>query len=173
MFTPLSPLSLRDLSLMKVQDLVDDKVIPPTDLPDNLRNSTPVMTDISISEAGLLKLLKNLKPNKAAGPDKITPVILQEFRSDLVPILKVLFERYIESGAVPHIWNSANVSPIYKKGDKSAAANYRPISLTCSVCKVLEHIIASNVVKHLNSTRLMYDLQHGFPERRSCETQLV
>ena len=71
------------------------------------------------------------------------------------------------------IWNSANVSPIYKKGDISVAANYRPISLTCFLCKVLEHIIASNVVKHLNSNRLMYDLQHGFPERRSCETQLV
>ena len=63
-FTPLSPLSLRDLSLMKVQELVDDKVIPPTELPDDLRNSIPVMTDISISEAGLLKLLKSLKPKK-------------------------------------------------------------------------------------------------------------
>ena len=145
-----------------------------TPLSPDLRNSTPVMTDISISEAGLLKLLKNFKPKKAYGPDKIKPVILQDLRSELVPILmKVLFERSIESGAVPHIWNSANVSPIYKKVDKSAAANYRPISLTCILCKVLEHIIASNVVKHLNSNRLMYDLQHGFQERRSCETQLV
>ena len=91
---------------MKVQDLVDDKVIPPTELPDDLRNSTPVMTDISrhISEAGLLKLLKILEPKKAAGPDKTKPVILKELRSELVPILKVLFERSIESGAVPHIY---------------------------------------------------------------------
>ena len=70
------------------------------------------------------------------------------------------------------IWNSANVSPINKKGDKSAAANYLPIYLKCILCKVLEHIIASNVVKHLNTNRLMYDLQHSFRERRSCETQL-
>ena len=97
------------------------------------------MTDISrhISEAGLLKLLKILEPKKAAGPDKTKPVILKELRSELVPILKVLFERSIESGAVPHIWNSANISSIYKKGDKSAAANYRPISITCILCKVL------------------------------------
>ena len=74
MFTPLSRLSLRDLSLMKVQDLVDDKVIPPNELPAYLRNSTHVMTDISISEAGLLKLLKNLKPKTAAGPDHITGI---------------------------------------------------------------------------------------------------
>ena len=74
---------------------------------------------------------------------------------------------------MPLIWNSANVSPIFKKGEKSAAANYRPISLTCILCKVMEHIVASNVVKHLDSNGLMYDLQHGFRERRSCETQLV
>ena len=74
---------------------------------------------------------------------------------------------------MPLIWNSANVSPIFKKDEKSAAANYRPISLTCILCTVMEHIIASNVVKHLDSNGLMYDLQHRFRERRSCETQLV
>ena len=63
--------------------------------------------------------------------------------------------------------------PYSKKVKKSAAANYRPISLTCILCKVMEHIIASNIVKHLDSHGLMYDLQHGFRERRSCETQLV
>ena len=88
-------------------------------------------------------------------------------------MLKVLFKRSLKSSAVPHIWNSANVSPIFKKGEKSAAANYRPISLTCILCKVTEHIIASNIGKHLDSHGLMYDLQHGFRERRSCETQLV
>ena len=131
------------------------------------------MPSIKISEAGIVNLLKNLKPKKATGPDRIKPVVLQELREELAPILKVLFERSLESGAVPLIWNSANVSPIFKKGEKSAAANYRPISLTCILCKVMEHIIASNVVKHLDSNGLMYDLQHGFRERRSCETQLV
>ena len=56
---------------------------------------------------------------------------------------------------------------------KSTDANYRPISLTCILCKVMEHIIASNLVRHLGSNGLMYDLQHGFREIRSCETQLV
>ena len=74
---------------------------------------------------------------------------------------------------MPLIWNTANVSPIFKKGGKSTAANYRPISLTCILCKVMEHIIASNLVRHIDSNGLMFDLQHGFRERRSCETQLV
>ena len=65
-FTPLAPLSLQELSLMKVQDLVDDKVISPGALPEDLRNSTPLMPDIKISEAGILNLLKNLIPKKGS-----------------------------------------------------------------------------------------------------------
>ena len=61
------------------------------------------MPDIKISEAGILNLLINLIPKKAEGPDKIKPVILQELREELAPIVKVLFERSIESGAVPLI----------------------------------------------------------------------
>ena len=63
--------------------------------------------------------------------------------------------------------------PVFKKGDESLAANYRPISLTCILYKVLEHILASNIVKHLDAQGIMYDLQHGFRENRSCATQLA
>ena len=52
-------------------------------------------------------------------------------------------------------------------------ANYRLIFLTCILCKVLEHIMASHLVKHLDKHDLLYDLQHGFREKRSCETQLT
>ena len=62
---------------------------------------------------------------------------------------------------------------VQKKGDKTHAVNYRPISLTCIVCKVLEHIMASQIVKHMKEHSLLYDLQHGFREKRSCETQLT
>ena len=61
----------------------------------------------------------------------------------------------------------------FQKGNKSLAANYRPISLTCILCKVLGHILASNIVKHLDGQGILYDLQHGFREKRSCETQLI
>ena len=91
-FTPLAPLSLRKVSLMKVQDLVDDKVIAQDVLLEDLRNPSPKMPDIKVSEAGIAKLLKNLKPKKAAGPDRIKPVVLQEVREELAHILKVLFE---------------------------------------------------------------------------------
>ena len=60
-----------------------------------------------------------------------------------------------------------------KKGNKEDPVNYRPISLTCILFKVLEHIVASNITAHFNKHNILYDLQHGFRERRSCETQLI
>ena len=63
--------------------------------------------------------------------------------------------------------------PVFKKIDKSLAASYRPISLTCILCKVLKHILASYIVKHLDLQGILYDLQHGFRDKRSCETQLI
>ena len=138
-----------------------------------VKKSTPVMEDFSISVAGILKLLKNLKPGKAAGPDRLKPILLKELCEEIAPIIQVIFERSIQTGKLPAEWCRAQVSPIFKKGDKTSAANYRPISLTCILCKVLEHIMASHLVKHFDKHDLLYDLQHGFREKRSCDTQLT
>ncbi|MCG8078312.1 MAG: reverse transcriptase family protein, partial [Candidatus Thiodiazotropha taylori] len=171
--TPRSPLSLKRLSQIKLQDLVDEGKVNPGTIPTENRNSNRPMPDIQISENGILKLLNNLKPGKAAGPDGIRPVLLKELRVELAPIIKVIFERSLQTGKLPADWCKAKITPIFKKGDKSLAANYRPISLTCILCRVLEHILASNIVKHLDEQGLLYDLQHGFREKRSCETQLI
>ena len=172
-FTKKSPLSLSRLAQMKVQDLVDEGSLPSESVQDSNLNSVPIMPDIEISLNGLLKLLKNLKPGKAAGPNKLKPLLLKELRDEIAPIIKVIFEKSLQTGKLPSEWVTANVMPVFKKGDKSLAANYRPISLICILCKVLEHILASNIVKHLDAQGIMYDLQHGFREKRSCETQLV
>ena len=158
---------------MKLQDMVDEGKMSPGTVPQTFRNKNQTMPQIEISINGILKLLYNLKPSKAAGPDKIRPLILKELRVELAPIIKVIFERSLETGKLPTDWCKADVTPIYKKGDKSLASNYRPISLTCILCKVLEHILASNIVRPLDGQGLMHDLQHGFREKRSCETQLI
>jgi hypothetical protein len=65
------------------------------------------------------------------------------------------------------------VIPIFKKGEKYLASNYRPVSLTCICCKLLEHIVVSNILKHLDTHNILVDNQHGFRSKRSCETQLL
>ena len=57
--------------------------------------------------------------------------------------------------------------------DKSTASNYMPISLTCMLCEVLENIVVTNLVTHIDSYQLLYGLQHGVRSKRSRETQLV
>ena len=68
----------------------------------------------------------------------------------------------IETDTIPKNWKHANVAPAFKKGERYKAENYRPISLTCICCKLMEHIITSNIMK-----------QHGFRKARSCESQLL
>ena len=172
-FTPKEPLSLSRLASMRVQDLKKAGGLPSDTTPDSLQDSATNMPEINFSENGLMKLLQNLKPGKAAGPDKLKPLLLRELREEIAPIIQIIFDRSLKTGKLPADWMKANVMPVFKKGDKSLAANYRPISLTCILCKVLEHILASNIVKHLDGQGILYDLQHGFREKRSCETQLI
>ena len=74
---------------------------------------------------------------------------------------------------MPEDWRHANVTAIYKKGTRHDAANYRPESLTSLCCKLLEHVIVSKTVKHLERYNILNDCQHGFRANRSCETQIL
>ena len=140
--------------------------------PDDTRNKYSNMPDLKISVNGI-KLLQGLKPDKAPGLDQIRPLLLQKLCLEIAPILQDIFSKSLEDGSLPSEWLKANVSPIYKKGDKPSPANYRPISLTCILCKIFEHKVASNLVKHLDSNQILYNLQHGFRSKRPCETQLT
>ena len=131
------------------------------------------MEDIHFTTNGIEKLLKNLKVHKAAGPDAITPRILKELSPVVARILTIIYTRSYETGEAPDDWKRANVAPVYKKGNKHDPANYRPISLTCISCKLMEHVIASQIMSHGNSNNILYDLQHGFRSKRSCESQLL
>lgn len=133
----------------------------------------PVMTPFNITNEGVEKLLKGLKPGKAAGPDGIKTKILLELSKEISPILTLIFKKSLLTGKVPEDWKNAHVSPIYKKGDKTNPENYRPISLTCICCKLLEHIVCSNIMKHADNHNILYPLQHGFRKSRSCVSQLI
>lgn len=160
-FTPKSPLKLSQLSQITVQELVDQGKLASDAVPQQNLSFTPIMPNITVSLSGVLKLLKELKPHKAAGPDQLKPIVLQRLREVIAPVLQVIFQKSLDSGSVPNDWKSANVSPIFKKGDACLASNYRPISLTCILCKVLEHIVTTNLVSHMDKHNILYDLQQA------------
>ncbi len=128
---------------------------------------------LEINVKGVEKLLKNLKVNKAPGPDDIPARILKELAAELAPVLTLIFKQSLETGTLPDDWLKANVAPIYKKGNKNLAENYRPVSLTCICCKVMEHILCKHMLNHLDLHKILTTLQHGFRHGFSCETQLL
>ena len=142
-------------------------------LPDKGSSPHPLMEDITITTPGILTLLQNLNIHKALGPDTISTRLLKETAEVTAPILKLIFEKSLATGEVPYGWRIANVTPVYKKGERCVPQNYQPISLTSTCSKVLEHIISSHLMKHIRSNNLLYEFQHDFRHNRSCETQLV
>ena len=138
-------------------------------LPNLGPNLHPTMNDITVNQNEVTKLLRNLKPSTASGPDGISAMLLKETAEEISPAVTLLFQ----SSSVPSQWKKALIVPIYKKGSRSDAANYRPISLTPILCKLCEHLIHCAVIQHLSDQNILTDAQHGFRKRRSCDTQLL
>ena len=115
-----------------------------------LDRSAPFMNDIAVSKDGVIKLLKGLNPSKALGPDELHPRVLKELATELGPVFAHLFQQSTDTGEIPKEWSLANTCPLFKKSDRSLACNYRPISLTCVPCKLLEHIVCSNIMAQLD-----------------------
>ena len=131
-----------------------------------------VLKDITVDVDVVKKKLQALRPDKAAGPDSIPPKLLRELSEELCHPLSVIFQKSLDEG-VPDDWKLANVCPMYRKGSRAHTSNYRPVSLTSQVCKVLESIIRTAVVSHLEKHNLIKDSQHGFRRGRSCLTNLL
>ena len=131
------------------------------------------MPSISFNVNGIQNLLSNLDPNKAHGPDEISPYILKSCSAEIAPILEVIFKQSLNTGELPSDWLTANICPIFKKGNHSSPSNYRPISLTSSCCKVTEHIIFHSIMDHINTNKILINNQHGFRSGFSCQTQLI
>ena len=122
----------------------DNPLEPVPDVPYSL----PSMPDINIEENGILKLLKEVNVYKAIGPDLIPNRILKDCCVELAPILTQIYKKSLREGRLPEEWLSANVTAIFKKGARHEASNYRPISLTSVTCKIFEHVLFSQIMRH-------------------------
>ena len=142
-------------------------------MPDKGDSPHNTMDPIIVTIPGVEKLLKNIKPYKATGPDSIPARLLNELSVQLAPALTFIYQNSITAGEVPDDWKMAHVVPIFKKGDKSKSSNYRPVSLTSICSKLMEHTLHSNIMSHFEKHAILTEAQHGFRSRRSCESQLI
>ena len=104
---------------------------------------------------------------------KIPNRALKMAADEVALVLQHIFQQSIDQSDLPSDWKIANITPIHKKGTTTDPANYRPVSLTCVCCKLLEHIVDSNLMAHLAKWNILSDNQHAFRKARSCETQLI
>ena len=139
----------------------------------NQKTKTNTMLKIKVSENGVFKLMSKINENKATGPDGIPGKLLKLCAKELTPVFTILFQASLDQGIVPEDWKLANIVPLFKKGDKKNPENYRPVSLTSIPCKLLEHIVHSSIMDHLDKHKILSDVQHGFRQSRSCESQLI
>ena len=132
-----------------------------------------LLTSVDMTADKIGKCLNKIKVNKTPGPDGWHPRILKEISNEIIVPLEIIFKKSITTGDVPSEWKLANVTPIFKKGAKQKPENYRPISLTSIIGKMMETIIRDAIENHLESNCLINDSQHGFRRKRSCTTNLI
>jgi hypothetical protein len=122
---------------------------------------------LSIGLEGVAKQFNNINPAKASGPDEIPARLLKTVANEIAPVMQCLFQQSYDQGVLPDDWKNALVTALHKKGSKSDPGNYRPISLTCITCKIMEHVVLSHVAKHMSRNNILLDSQHGFREKLS------
>ena len=129
--------------------------------------------EVVVTKDDVQKKLETLNISGAPGPDGLHPRVLQELAPCIVTPITWLFNKSLELSVLPVQWLQATVIPIHKKGTRHSADNYRPISLTYVVCKMLESILRDKIMLHLKACKLLSPHQHGFRPSRSCTTQLL
>ena len=142
-------------------------------LPEVSRFIDQQIPHIRVHPSGVAKLLKNINTSKACGTDNISNTVLKTCADNIAPGLAAIYQSSIDSGDLPADWLNANISCVFKKGNKHLAENYRPISLTSVLCKQLEYIIYGHIMAYLESNKILTHLNHGFRRGYSCETQLI
>ena len=136
-------------------------------------NKSEHLGQLFVTPEMIAKKIKKMKDNKSPGVDGIPPKLLKEIVDQISTPLANLFNLSLEEGIVPSEWKEANITPLFKKGSRKKPENYRPVSLTSVVRKLLETLISDHMVEFLVKHKLINTSQHGFLKARSCLTNLL
>ena len=122
---------------------------------------------------GKVKAIKKVKTNGSGGDDKLPNILFFNVATEFAFPLSCIFNFSMTSSCVPSTWISGIVILIFKKGSTSNAVHYRPITLTCISCKIMDTIIKNHLISNLYSNKLISKHQHGFHSKHSTSTQLL
>ena len=131
------------------------------------------LEDVEFTEEKICNAIDRLNDQSASGPDGIPARVIKEMKDEITKPLLLLFRKSMDDGEIPDEWRDAEVTPIFKKGTKADPANYRPVSLTVIIGKLMERIVKDEITRHVETNGLISDAQHGFRSGRSPQTNLI
>jgi len=147
----------------------DNNITPPiTPVP-----GTGKMSHVVFSPQLIKRVIRKMRTNAKAGPDAIPPKFYKTCCDELSLPLSFLFQLSFHHGFLPPDWLIAYVTPVYKKGDTTDPNNYRPIALTCTLCKIMETVIKDQLLQYLLQKQLISKKQHAFIKMHSTSTNLL
>ena len=126
-----------------------------------------------VSVDTIILTFKQLNETKSVGADGLGFKFLKDSLIVLAFYFTIIINTSIVTGVYPSLWKLALVIPFYKSGDSNEAANYRPISILPILSKLLEKIIANQLMEFLENNKLLSNTQHGFRKNLSTETALI
>ena len=139
----------------------------------NAAHSPINLSDITITENDVFDQLKCIDCSKSSGPDEVTPTLLKQAGYAIVPSLTKLFNCSLLEGKFPQLWKNANVTPLFKKGNKNDINNYRPVSLLSCVSKIFEKIVFKYMFNYMRDNQMLTEHQSGFRPKDSTVHQLA
>ena len=152
------------------QHFMREEDIEPISLPYYGENK---IGSVSITIDQVKDLLSSIDSTKAGGDDNVHPKVLKECCEQLAIPLQRIFHCSVETGVFPNSWKTATITPLHKSEERDLAENYRPISITSQVGKILEKIVRQQMFEFIIENDLLSPHQHGFCQGRSCMTNLL
>ena len=127
----------------------------------------------SCSQRDIVKVVRKLKNSSSPGPDGLNVFFLKMVLAVIVNPLCTMFNVSLNHGTLPSDWKTAYIIPIFKKGDAQKASQYRPISLTSVICKILERVVREKLLDYVMKNNIVPKEQHGFIPKKSTVTNLL
>ena len=131
------------------------------------------LTDLDFSYDDVISAIKEIDINASSSPNDIPAKVLHKCCEHIAYPIWRIWKRSFDTGTIPSELKMQFITPVFKKGDKRKAGNYRPISLTSHIIKIFERIVRRNIISYLETNKIITDTQHGFRSGRSCFTQLL